>query len=136
MYILSFNYWGLKMFRDSYVFNNNTILMDTVEHSVIPQAMVYVEDKKDASGNFIPRSVVFTNNKITCDSKPIGRGIGTEKFYLIRNSAGCGDKTTVTFSNNNIKIPDFVFVPSSIAEARGCSTIINFDNNVINNADL
>jgi hypothetical protein len=132
MYILSFNYWGQKMIRESYVFSRNTVLMDTIEHSELPQAMVYIPEVKDASGSYITRSAVFTNNTITYGSKPFGKGIGDVKYYLIRNSAGCGDKTTVTFSSNNINVPDYVFSSSSIEEARGCSTIVNFLSNIIN----
>jgi hypothetical protein len=131
MYILSFGN-GVQYFKDLYKFNRNTVLMDTVERSINRQVLTYIKGVKDASGNFIPRNLIFTNNTITCDSKPFSQGIGTEEFYLIFNNGGVGDKTTVDFSNNNIKIPDFVFGPSSIVTYSSYGTIINFLNNKIN----
>jgi hypothetical protein len=133
MYILSFR--G-PTFKELYQFNRNTVLTDTIEHSVTWQALVYNKDMKDSSGNFIPRNIIFTNNNITCDSKAFGQGIGTSRFYLILNNTTSGDKTVIDFSNNNIKIPDFIFDPSDLTKASNTSTSITSFNNIINDREV
>jgi hypothetical protein len=134
VYILSFRYWGLKFYEDLYKFSGNTILMDTVEHDGVNQAMVYVGDMKDSSGNPIPRNAIFTNNKIICDTKPFGSGVGTEKFSLINNASTSSDKTTVDFSGNEIRYPDYTMNLSNITSQVKNGTIVNFNNNIINGA--
>ncbi len=123
MYILSFDYYGQR-FKELYKFNRNTVLMDTIEHSVHYQAFAIINEMRDESGNFIPRDLIFTNNTITCDTAPFGAGIGNRKFYLIHNTAGYGDKTTVDFSNNYIDVPGLELSPSDIAAG------INFNNTI------
>jgi hypothetical protein len=127
MYILSFRYWGLKFYEDLYKFSGNTILMDTVEHSKIYQSMVYVGDN-----SAIPRQAIFTNNKIICDTKSFGVGVGTVAFHLINNTTTSADKTVVTFSGNEISYPDYVYSASKITSQIKNGTIINFNNNIIN----
>ncbi|MFA5383165.1 MAG: hypothetical protein WC364_00590 [Eubacteriales bacterium] len=105
MYILSFGYGG-QMYKELYKFSGNTVLMDTVEHSINTQTFAYIEDMKDRSGNYIQRDLIVTNNTITCDTAAFGDGIGTKKSYLIWNKAGSGDKTTVDLSNNKIDLPE------------------------------
>lgn len=130
MYILNFRANG-QAFNESYKFNRNTVLLDTIEHSMYSQAYAYLEEIKDESGSSIPRNLIFTNNTITYDSGPFGQGVGTKSFYLICDYAD-GDKTTVDFSNNNMTIPDFVFDPSQLEPRANSDTVINFNNNIIN----
>ncbi len=127
MYILSFPYWSQE-FKELYKFNRNTVLMDTVEHSIYAQAFAYV--KNDPS--FSLRKLIFTNNTIVYNSGASDQGVGTKGFYLILNNSVLGDKTTVVFSNNNIKIPDYLFDLSDVVAGSNSSTIINFSNNTIN----
>jgi hypothetical protein len=127
MYMLSFPYWSQE-FKELYKFNRNTVLMDTVEHSIYAQAFAYVKNDP-ALGS---RKLIFTNNTIAYDSGASDQGAGTKGFYLILNNSVLGDKTTVDFSNNNIKMPDYVFDHSAVEAASNSSTIINFSNNIIN----
>lgn len=135
MYILSFR--GPR-FKELYKFNGNTVLTDTSERSVTWQAFVYIQEMKDESGIFIPRNLIFTNNTITCESKPFGQAIGTgiHGFYLIYNNAGSGDKTMVDFSNNDIDVPGLGFVLSNKRPYSDIASFANVKNNIINGTEL
>jgi hypothetical protein len=133
MYILSFTRYG-EIFKELYKFNRNTILTDTIEHSINTQNLAYVGDVKGSAGNHISRKLIFTNNNITCDTPAFGAGIGDKGFNLIYSAAANGDKTVVDFSNNRITIPDYKFSMDKIISASNSSTIVNYSNNIINGA--
>lgn len=130
MYILRFNHTNQR-FKELYKFNRNTVLMHTIDKSKYAQTFAYIDQKKDESGEYITRDLIFTNNTITCENEPFGQAIGTLEFCLIYNNAGRGDKTTVDFSNNYIDVPGLGFIHANNRTYSDIIATVNYNNNTI-----
>ena len=114
----------------NYTFNNNTLNLYTQESAVWHQAYIGVIEYRDGSGNLVPRTLAFTNNKITTLNPPLDGRPDTYSRYVVAADDNAGANITIKIENNYIKAYNMDGFFENQSTFRG--TVINVNNQIIN----
>jgi hypothetical protein len=114
----------------NYTFNNNTLNLYTQESAVRHQAYIGVIEYRDESGNLVPRTLAFTNNKINTLNPPLDGKPNTYSRYVVAADKNAGANITIKIENNYIKAYNMDGFFENQSTFRG--KVSNVNNQIIN----
>jgi hypothetical protein len=113
----------------NYTFNNNTLNLYTQESAVWHQAYIGIIEYRDESGNLVPRTLAFTNNKINTLNPPLDGKPDTYSRYIVSAGSNAGANITIKIENNYIKAYNMDGFFENQSSFRG--TLSNVNNTII-----